>query len=306
MISKHGGYDQDTGKMNWSITINPDKKDISGYQLKDKIDNDLNIPTPLIAKKSDGTTFTIDKLPYTFPDGSKDTYTIEYQTDAPKDNTTVENKGIIISKDGKEYESGYSVNVQHRDWNLTKSSTGNTVSEDGQTLTNTWQAYMKLPDKEIDSVTYSDVIKNGTSTGDKDFNGDHYAVLSQLKKEINDNIELKDADGKLISKDDLEINIKFYSDEEKQNEVTNDDAHVKAFEVTVKKKDGSKFIGKSLNISSYHTTAELKDIKEGIDYYFVNKGTVQDKESESKVTYNKPKKFVKQAYGKIDGSTTDK
>ena len=305
MISKYGGYDQDTGKMNWRITINPDKKDIGGYVFNDTIDNNLTIPTPITAKGSNGTILKIDKLPYTFPEGSNDTYTIEYQTDAPEQNTTVTNKGTI-GKDGKTYESSYGVGVQHRDWDLTKSLTGNTVSEDGQTITNTWQAYMKLPDKEITSITYSDVIKNGTSTGDKEFNGEHYAVLSQLRDEINKNIELKDANGTPISKDELDISVKFYSDEDKKNEVTADDAHVKAFEVTVKKKDDSKFIGQSLNISSYHTTAELKDIKEGIDYYFANKGTVQNKESESKVTYNKPKKFVKQAYGKIDGGTTDK
>ena len=305
MISKYGGYDQDTGKMNWSITINPDKKDIGGYVFNDTIDKNLNIPTPIIAKGSNGTTLTITELPYTFPEGSNETYTIEYQTEAPEKNTTVTNKGTI-SKDGKTYESSYGVGVQHRDWDLTKSSTGNTVSEDGQTLSNTWQAYMKLPDKAITSIVYSDVIKNGTSTGDTEFNGKHYAVLSQLKKEINDNIELKDANGTPISKEALDISIKFYSDEDKQNEVTADNAHVKAFEVTVKKKDDTEFIGRSLNISSYHTIAELKGIKEGTDYYFANKGTVQDKESESKVTYNKPKKFVKQAYGKIDGGTTDK
>ena len=305
MISKHGGYDQDTGKMNWSITINSDKKDIGGYVFNDTIDNNLNIPTPITVKKSDGTTFTIEKLPYTFPEGSNDTYTIEYQTDAPKENTTVTNKGTI-GKDGKDYESSYDVGVKHRDWDLTKSSTGNTVSKDGQTLTNTWQAYMKLPDKEITSITYSDVIKNGTSTGDKEFKGEHYAVLSQLRDEINNNIELKDADGNSISKDKLDISITFYSDEDKNNKVTDDDAHVKAFEVIVKKKDDTGFIGQSLNISSYHTIAELKGIKEGIDYYFANKGTVKNKDSEGKVTYNKPKKFVKQAYGKIDGGTTDK
>lgn len=305
MISKYGGYDQDTGKMNWSITINPDKKDIGGYVFNDTIDKNLNIPTPITVKRSDGTTFTIDSLPYTFPDGSNDTYTIEYQTDAPSTNTTVTNTGTI-GKGGTNYESSYGVGVEHRNWSLTKSSTGNTVSEDGQTLTNTWQAYMKLPDKAITSIVYSDVIKNGTSTGDTEFNGKHYAVLSQLKKEINDNIELKDANGTPISKEALDISIKFYSDEDKQNEVTADNAHVKAFEVTVKKKDDTEFIGRSLNISSYHTIAELKGIKEGTDYYFANKGTVQDKESESKVTYNKPKKFVKQAYGKIDGGTTDK
>lgn len=305
MISKYGGYDQDTGKMNWRITINPDKKDIGGYVFNDTIDNNLTIPTPITAKGSNGTILKIDHLPYKFPEGSNDTYTIEYQTDAPKENTTVTNKGTI-GKDEKTYESSYGVGVKHRDWDLTKSSTGNTVSKDGQTITNTWQAYMKLPDKEITSITYSDVIKNGKSTGDKEFNGEHYAVLSQLRNEINDNIELKDANGKPIFKEALGISIEFYSDEDKKNVVTADDAHVKAFEVTVKKKDDSKFIGQSLNISSYHTTAELKDIKEGIDYYFANKGTVQNKESESKVTYNKPKKFVKQAYGKIDGGTTDK
>lgn len=305
MISKYGGYDQNTGKMNWSITINPDKKDIGGYVFNDTIDNNLKIPTPITVKRSDGSTFTIDSLPYTFPQGSSQTYTIEYQTDAPKENVTVTNTGTI-GKDGTTYESSYGVGVNHRDWDITKSSTGNTVSEDGQFITNTWQAYMKLPDKKISSVTYSDVIKNGTSTGDKDFNGEHYAILSELREEINSNIELKDATGTSISKDDLEVSVKFYSDENKKNEVTDDDAHVKAFEVTVKKKDDSEFVGQSLNISSYHTTADLKDVKEGIDYYFVNKGTVQDKESESKVTYNKPKKFVKQGFGKIDGGTYDK
>lgn len=305
MISKYGGYDQNTGKMNWSITINPDKKDIGGYVFNDTIDNSLNIPTPIIAKGSNGTELTIDQLPYTFPDGSNETYTIEYQTDAPSTDTTVTNKGTI-GKDGTTYESSYGVGVNHRDWDITKSSTGNTVSEDGQFITNTWQAYMKLPDKKISSVTYSDVIKNGTSTGDKDFNGEHYAILSELREEINSNIELKDATGTSISKDDLEVSVKFYSDENKKNEVTDDDAHVKAFEVTVKKKDSSEFVGQSLNISSYHTIGDLNGVKEGIDYYFVNKGTVQDKESESKVTYNKPKKFVKQGFGKIDGGTYDK
>ena len=305
MISKYGGYDQNTGKMNWSITINPDKKDIGGYVFNDTIDNNLEIPTPITVKGSNGTTFTIDSLPYIFPDGSNETYTIEYQTDAPKENVTVTNTGTI-GKDGTTYESSYGVGVNHRDWDITKSSTGNTVSEDGKTITNTWQAYMKLPDRGITCVTYSDVIKNGTSTGDKDFIGEHYAILSELREEINRNIELKDANGTPIFKEDLEVSVKFYSDENKNNEVTNDDAHVKAFEVTVKKKDDSEFVGQSLNISSYHTIGDLKGVKEGINYYFVNKGTVQDKESESKVTYNKPKKFVKQGFGKIDGGTYDK
>lgn len=305
MIYKYGGYDQNTGKMNWTITINPDKKNISGYVLKDQIDNGLTIPTPLTVKKSDGTTFEITSLPYTFPDGSNDKYTIEYQTDAPKENGNVNNTSTIEG-DGKTYESSADVGVWHRDWGLTKTVSSQSVSDDGKTLTNKWQAYVTLPDKEITSVTYSDVIKNGTSSDDKGFNGEHYAILSELKQEISANIQLKDKDGNVIPNSDLNITMKFYSDEDKKKEVTANDAHVKSFVVTVKKNDNSAFIGQSLLISSYHTIADLKDVKEGISYQYVNKGIVNKKESEASVHYTKPKKLVKQGYGKVNGSQNEK
>ena len=305
MIYKYGGYDYNTGKMNWTITINPDKKDISGYVLKDKIDNGLTIPTPLTVKKSDGTTFEITSLPYTFPDGSNDKYTIEYQTDAPKENGNVNNTAYF-SKGDKSYESGTTVGVWHRDWGLTKTVSSQSVSDDGKTLTNKWQAYVTLPDKEITSVTYSDVIKNGTSSDDKGFNGEHYAILSELKQEILANIQLKDKDGNVIPNSDLNITMKFYSDEDKKKEVTANDAHVKSFVVTVKKNGNSAFIGQSLLISSYHTIADLKDVKEGISYQYVNKGIVNKKESEASVHYTKPKKLVKQGYGKVNGSQNEK
>ena len=305
MIYKYGGYDQNTGKMNWTITINPDRKNIGGYVLKDKIDNGLTIPTPLTVKKSDGTTFEITSLPYTFPEGSNDKYTIEYQTDAPKENGNVKNTAYF-SKGDKSYESGTTVGVWHRDWGLTKTVSSQSVSDDGKTLTNKWQAYITLPDKEITSVTYSDVIKNGTSSDDKGFNGEHYAILSELKQEILANIQLKDKDGNVIPNSDLNITMKFYSDEDKKKEVTANDAHVKSFVVTVKKNDNSAFIGQSLLISSYHTIADLKDVKEGISYQYVNKGIVNKKESEASVNYTKPKKLLKQGYGKVNGSQNEK
>ena len=305
MIYKNGGYDQNTGKMNWTITINPDNKDISGYVLNDEIDNGLTIPTPLTVKKSDGTTFEIKSLPYTFPDGSNDKYTIEYQTDAPTDNVNVKNTSTIEG-DGKTYESSADVGVWHRDWGLTKTVLSQSVSNDGKTLTNKWQAYITLPDKEITSVTYSDVIKNGTSSDDKGFNGEHYAILSELRQEILANIQLKDKDGKVIPNSDLNITMKFYSDEDKNRVVTTDDAHVKSFVVTIKKNDDSEFTGQSLLISSYHTIADLKNVKEGISYQYVNKGIVNDKESEASVHYTKPKKLVKQGYGQVNGSQNEK
>lgn len=305
MIYKYGGYDYNTGKMNWTITINPDKKNISGYVLNDEIDNGLTIPTPLTVKKSDGTTFEIKSLPYKFPDGSNDKYTIEYQTDAPKENGNVNNTAYF-SKDDKSYKSGTTVGVWHRDWNLSKSMISSTVDQDSQTMKNKWQAYITLPDRKITSVKYSDVIKNGTSSDDESFNGKHYAILSELRQEILNNIQLKNQDGNVVSNEELDIDIKFYSDEEKRNEVTNDNAHVKAFEVIVERRDGFSFIGQSLNISSYSTIADLSDTQEGIDYYFSNKGIVNGKESEASVHYTKPKKLVKQGYGQVNGSQNEK
>ena len=304
VVSKYGGYDYNTGKMNWTITINPDKKNISGYTLTDKIQDGLTLPSSFTLKKSDGTSETI-QLPYTFPEGFQDTYTIEYQTDAPKENGNVNNTAYF-SKGDKSYESGATVGVWQRDWNLLKSMISSTVDKDSQTMKNKWQAYITLPNKEITSVTYSDVIQNGTSKKDTDFNGEHYAILSELKQEILNNIQLKNQDGNVVSNEELDIDIKFYSDEEKKNKVTNDNAHVKAFEVTVKKKDGSSFIGQSLNISSYSTMADLSNTQEGIDYYFSNKGIVKNKTSTSSVTYNKPKKIVKQGYGQAEGENYNK
>ena len=104
----------------------------------------------------------------------------------------------------------------------------------------------------------------------------------------------------------MKIGIKFYSDEETRNKVTNDNDHVKAFEVIVKRIDGSSFIGQSLNISSYSTIADLSDTQEGIDYYFSNKGIVENKTSSASVTYNKPKKLIKQGYGQAEGENYNK
>lgn len=304
VVSKYGGYDYNTGKMNWTITINPDKKNIGGYTLTDKIQDGLTLPNSFTLKKSDGSTKTIT-LPYTFPKGSQDSYTIEYQTDAPKENGNVSNKANL-SKGDQSYETNTQVGVWHRDYALLKSLRNSTVSKESKTMNNTWQAYITLPNKEINSVAYSDIIQDGTSKDDPDFKGEHYAILSTLKQEILTNIQLKDQEGNIISNNDLNISIKFYADENKTKEVTKDNAYVKAFEVTVKKADGSSFIGQALNISSYSTICDLSDAEDGVDYYFSNKGIVKNQTSSSSVTYNKPKKVVKQGYGQVEGDNYNK
>lgn len=48
------------------------------------------------------------------------------------------------------------------------------------------------------------------------------------------------------------------------------------------------------------------NVKEGISYQYVNKGIVNDKESEASVHYTKPKKLVKQGYGQVNGSQNEK
>ncbi len=87
VVAKTGTLNKDTGKIEWTITVNESGIDIGGWELAD-------IYGPTNGDLPDGTVITINPptsdatngiitLPYTFPSGSKDTYTITYETEPP-------------------------------------------------------------------------------------------------------------------------------------------------------------------------------------------------------------------------------
>lgn len=98
MVQKWGKYDSEKGLIYWIVKINQSKKDISGYTFTDDLPEDL-VGDAVI---KDSSNYQIGKasvdgktISYTFADGSKDSYTIEYWTKAPEEDGSVSNKAVI-------------------------------------------------------------------------------------------------------------------------------------------------------------------------------------------------------------------
>lgn len=79
LISKMGEQTED-GRLSWTIVINQDHDDLSGWRLEDVFNDSQITDTVEISPAIDGQN-TI-QLPYTFPKGSTDTYEITYETPA--------------------------------------------------------------------------------------------------------------------------------------------------------------------------------------------------------------------------------
>lgn len=80
LVKKDGKEDQD-GMITWTITVNPEKADISGWKLSDVwsqplLPNNEVTGTASIDPPVDGE--SVITLPFTFPPGSDQTYTITY------------------------------------------------------------------------------------------------------------------------------------------------------------------------------------------------------------------------------------
>ena len=81
VLNKSGKWQED-GSIQWTIVINEDKADISGAVLSDKITDggvEVVFNGPVTITNSSGSSWEVG-LPYTFPQGSNDTYTITYTT----------------------------------------------------------------------------------------------------------------------------------------------------------------------------------------------------------------------------------
>lgn len=85
LLEKTGELSEDGTKVTWTITVNQAKADISGWILEDRMgvgQNKTEFKGPVDIKGSKGEVrWSNQTLPFTFPEGSTDTYTIVYTTD---------------------------------------------------------------------------------------------------------------------------------------------------------------------------------------------------------------------------------
>ena len=296
MISKEGWYDQSTGLIKWQIKVNAGKQDIGGYALKDTLPEGIDFSGNIVITDSSGKTVTTidptDKnINYTFPDGSKDSYTVTYYTTAPNRNGNVSNTSTI-GKGDKEYKSTGVVGVTHRTWAVNKSWKNETVSTDGQRKYN-WYASVVIPEGNLTEFTYVDTIKDAVDEKGNTQKDTHYAIASELDAELKKNVHLNSNNGYLDDSVDFEI---IYKDADGNVvQATDSTTHVKSFEIKVKPKDGQSITNaQRLSIDSYSTILDTSNQTAGESWKFSNTGKKDDLENDSTHSYSKPKPVVKQ------------
>lgn len=307
MISKEGWYDQSTGLIKWQIKVNAGKQDISGYNLKDTLPNDIEFSGNIDITDSSGTTTTITpngkNIDYTFPANSKDSYTVTYYTTAPNGNGNVSNTSTI-GKGDKEYKSTGVVGVTHRTWSVNKSWKNETVSTEGQRKY-VWYASVVIPEGNLTEFTYVDTIKDAVDEKGSTHQDTHYAIASELDAELKKNVHLNSNGGYLDDSVDFEIT---YKDADGNViEATDSTKHVKSFEIKVKPKKGQTITNaQRLSIDSYSTIVDTSKQTAGESWKFSNTGKKDGLENDSTHSYSKPKPVVKQGGVKSEYGITYK
>lgn len=179
-VKKSGKYDSSTGKITWTITVNPNGNNIAGAILKDSFlseASDLKISPEnkgyRIYYGSDG------KIDYIRFNGKKNTksYTITYTTDAKnsswdkKDITntvTLDDDGNTDTKDDQTSDS--ETKSVPGDGDLEKSFLGEEDTSDTDVKTLSWLTKIKMPS--------SGILKKGTNF--RDFLTDPYNQNSDV------------------------------------------------------------------------------------------------------------------------------
>lgn len=296
MISKGGWYDQSTGLIKWQINVNAGRQNISGYHLEDTLPEGIEFSGNIEITDSSGhiiKTITPNgkNIDYTFPDNSKDSYTVTYYTTAPNRNGNVSNSSTI-GKGDKEYTSTGVVGVTHRTWAVDKSWRNETVSAEGQRKYN-WYASVVIPEGNLTEFTYVDTIKDAIDENGKTKKDTHYAIASELDAELRQNVHLNSNNGYLDNSVEFEF---IYKDAHGNVIVATDSTtHVKSFEIKVRPRNGQTITNaQRLSIDSYSTILDTSNQIAGESWKFSNTGKKDDLEKVSTHSYSKPKPVVKQ------------
>ena len=303
-LTKSGNYDASSRIITWTVKINnPYGEDLRGKTFKDFLPAELEVVGEVKIQRGyysddikpvSAADFKKDNYTYTFPTDlahgpeTESFYTIEIKTKVPN-NTTV---GTTYTNTADFDGSGASgdVTVTDRSSYLNKSLYKAEDLETGKKKL-TWQTSVSIP-TGWNEITLTDTIHDAEVNGTEQ-DGTHYAVLSELKDEIKNNLHLtlfnstETVTMANASEHDVTFTVTYY--DENNAVVTNDDAHVAKFSITAKLADGKTLDATSMELSSYHTVADIS--KAGIEepWRFVNTATSGDKTTDADYTYKKPK-----------------
>lgn len=300
-LTKSGNYDANSRIITWTIQINnPFGEDLRGKTFKDLLPAGLEVVDKVIIQREhwsqdinpvSAADFIKDGYSYTFPADKSETatfYRIFLQTKIPN-GTAV---GTIYKNEATFDGSGASgdVTVTDRSSYLNKSwSTAEDLETGKKKLT--WQTSVSIP-TGWNEITLTDTIRDAVTDG-TERDGTHYAVLSELKDEIKNNLHLtlfnstETVTMANASEHDVTFTVTYY--DENNAVVTNDDAHVTKFSITAKLADGKTLDATSMELSNYHTVADISNAGIEEPWRFVNTAASGGKTTDASYTYKKPK-----------------
>ena len=300
-LTKSGNYDANSRIITWTVTIkNPYGEDLRGKTFTDLLPDGLDVVGEVTIQREHWSNdikpvsaedFKKDGYTYTFPADKSETatfYKIFLQTKVP-DGTAV---GTTYKNEAKFDGNSASgdVTVTDRDSYLSKSLYKAEDLETGKKKL-TWQTSVSIP-TGWNEITLTDTIHDAEVSGAEQ-EGTHYAVLSELKAEINANLHLtlfnssETVTMANASEHHVTFTVTYY--DEYGNQTTNNDAHVTKFTITAKLADGQTLDATSMVLSSYHTVADISNAGIEEPWRFVNTAASGDKTSDASYTYKKPK-----------------
>lgn len=303
-LTKSGNYDANSRIITWTVKINnPYGEDLRGKTFKDFLPAELEVVGEVKIQRGyysddikpvSAADFKKDNYTYTFPTNlahgpeTESFYTIEIKTKVP-DNTTV---GTTYTNTADFDGSGASgdVTVTDRSSYLNKSLSKAEDLETGKKKL-TWKTSVSIP-TGWNKITLTDTIHDAEVNGTEQ-DGTHYAVLSELKDEIKNNLHLtlfnstETVTMANASEHDVTFTVTYY--DENNAVVTNDDAHVTKFSITAKLADGKTLDATSMELSNYHTVADISNAGIEEPWRFVNTAASGGKTTDADYTYKKPK-----------------
>lgn len=300
-LTKSGNYDANSRIITWTVTIkNPYGEDLRGKTFTDLLPDGLDVVGEVTIQREHWSNdikpvsaedFKKAGCSYTFPTDKSETaafYTIKIQTKVP-DGTAVGTTYTNTADFDGNSASG-EVTVTDRSSYLSKSlSTAEDLETGKKKLT--WQTSVSIP-TGWNKITLTDTIHDAEVNGTEQ-DGTHYAVLSELKAEINANLYLtlfnssETVTMANASEHHVTFTVTYY--DEYGNQTTNNDAHVTKFTITAKLADGQTLDATSMVLSSYHTVADISNAGIEEPWRFVNTAASGDKTSDASYTYKKPK-----------------
>lgn len=300
-LTKSGNYDANSRIITWTVTIkNPYGEDLRGKTFTDLLPTGLEVVGEVTIQREHWSNdikpvsaedFKKDGYTYTFPADKSETatfYKIFLQTKVP-DGTAV---GTTYKNEAKFDGNSASgdVTVTDRDSYLSKSLYKAEDLETGKKKL-TWQTSVSIP-TGWNEITLTDTIHDAEVNGTEQ-DGTHYAVLSELKDEIKNNLHLtlfnstETVTMANASEHHVTFTVTYY--DEHGNTITNNDAHVAKFTITAKLADGQTLDATSMVLSSYHTVADISNAGIEEPWLFVNNAVSGDKTTDASYTYKKPK-----------------